>query len=860
MIVVSDEYKSAAEESIRDIDTKIVIGSVEYDDSNNTVIEVSRSISDNGFTIGSCISDMMTVEIAHLHANQIPSLSNYNIIPYVYIGDAENRLGNFFITDAKAEGKILKLEAHDKMYFLDKPCKFNGNSSGTVSALTFPATHAQILDYIAAMCNFTHKCICYEFAPVVQRPLYNSEGVFDSEKYYTYREIIGFIASANASNAHFDNNGELEFIYPGNPVETILEEKCESLSACEADEGFKVKGVRFISKAISYFINDTEGAEYSDDMAGIIECDNPLATVEIAEYVWSKLGNFTYYSAAISRRGKGILYPGDVVEFLHNGFNYNSYITEISYRISADDGFKENIISSADSPAQSENRSISSEHTEENAKNITNNVNVDKAIILRDNASQMVIHNYTEIGYLSGNTIGYGDTTNEVIVNGYIFRSGSTLYLGTTVDNEYASVEFPIVRSQSKTISWSDYKVEAKLMRVDENGNKTYQKVISYVDENGTRQMLYKDSLVTKEGYGALVPMWQYIFGTNDDFPCGYVQSEQINFVILQDGVVVDSESFPYYDKLYISFSSEAEYNAAVGLTNTPLELTKIQDFQRLVPESQIIVDKELSPDSDNVIANSAVAKALAEKADKADVQSISLAVKEKAESSDLTAHTDDKSNPHKVTKEQIGLSNVENKSSADILSELSIGGTQILRNTQTAVLAKITAPALWSEGTWRKASGSNGTWESIDVTDCPEPYIEKGWRITSNSATITISQNNIPLVVGKEYTLSCYARGNGRLLLNTVATVGGGSTTSRFDIDSEKWEKFSHIFTAQVSAEQSVYIGVQYQGDSIDVCGMKLEIGNRATSWNICPKDIADHEDRIKALEAAILSLGGET
>lgn len=43
-----------------------------------------------------------------------------------------------------------------------------------------------------------------------------------------------------------------------------------------------------------------------------------------------------------------------------------------------------------------------------------------------------------------------------------------------------------------------------------------------------------------------------------------------------------------------------------------------------------------------------------------------------KANSSDLTAHTGNKTNPHSVTKSQVGLGNVENKSSATIRSELT--------------------------------------------------------------------------------------------------------------------------------------------------------------------------------------------
>lgn len=47
-------------------------------------------------------------------------------------------------------------------------------------------------------------------------------------------------------------------------------------------------------------------------------------------------------------------------------------------------------------------------------------------------------------------------------------------------------------------------------------------------------------------------------------------------------------------------------------------------------------------------------------------------AIGTKANASDLTSHTNNKSNPHSVTKTQIGLGNVENKSSATIRSELT--------------------------------------------------------------------------------------------------------------------------------------------------------------------------------------------
>lgn len=53
-------------------------------------------------------------------------------------------------------------------------------------------------------------------------------------------------------------------------------------------------------------------------------------------------------------------------------------------------------------------------------------------------------------------------------------------------------------------------------------------------------------------------------------------------------------------------------------------------------------------------------------------VEALESAVGTKANASDLTSHTSNKSNPHGVTKSQVGLGNVENKSSATIRSEIT--------------------------------------------------------------------------------------------------------------------------------------------------------------------------------------------
>lgn len=189
----------------------------------------------------------------------------------------------------------------------------------------------------------------------------------------------------------------------------------------------------------------------------------------------------------------------------------------------------------------------------------------------------------------------------------------------------------------------------------------------------------------------------------------------------------------------------------------------------------------------------------------------------------------------------------VETCESADVLS-----GYQILRNTQTTTLADISKPAMWADGSWRKASGTNGIWQSIDIIGCPEPYIKKGWNITSNGndptviQLICIAQNSIPLAVDNEYTLSCYAKGKGTLMLSC------GSVKYE-SINSTEWVKCSHTFTVQNVAKQDAFFGVRYQGDSVDICGMKLEFGKNIT------EHLSNLDNRVSTLEAALLSLGGE-
>lgn len=110
-------------------------------------------------------------------------------------------------------------------------------------------------------------------------------------------------------------------------------------------------------------------------------------------------------------------------------------------------------------------------------------------------------------------------------------------------------------------------------------------------------------------------------------------------------------------------------------------------------------------------------------------VDALDEAIGTKATVSDLTAHTGNTSNPHSVTKAQVGLGNVENKSSATIRSELTKENiTAALGYTPPTTDTKYTLP-----------TATNSVLGGVKV----------GSNINNSSGTISITKENVISALG---------------------------------------------------------------------------------------------------------------
>lgn len=572
MISVSSSFKTNATKPVRNINAKISIGSVDYGIEDIVSLDISRSTSDGGISVGGTSAARLT---ATIRADLLPTMDAYKVT--VFIGFTElTQIGIFYITDLSQEKRYVNIEAYDRFYFLDKPCSFNGSVDDTVDTLSFPATHQDLLSYIGKINDFTISAKSNDFAKIKTKPVFNNEATNPTNKYYTYREIIGFIAACNGCNAQFDANDKLIFTRPSNSVETIEEGDCESLSVAQ-DSGFTVKGIRFTIGTDTAFYIDANGTAYDETLPGVLEAVNPLATVEIMEYVWNKLGGYHYYAADISRRGRGWLLPDDVISIQSNGATKKATITAITYSLSKDSGFSEQITSTAESTKQSSNRySAAADHTSNAGAGKYNSTTIiNDPVIISERTKEYLKYDYSIIGYSVDDKITYGldggDT--DIIVQGFkatYNNDGLGAICGdfTVFNGIYGSDK---IYAQS-FVKFSFYLDITRVIQYSEYTEYWINLMSEYTTVDGDTVKKIETSVRARHGNFSKALKWSEIYPPSTKFPCG--RARVILGINFHNNLSVSPEEYMWNSsqKVDVSFSSVDEYNSAVQLTRSPLE------------------------------------------------------------------------------------------------------------------------------------------------------------------------------------------------------------------------------------------------------------------------------------------------
>ena len=168
-----------------------------------------------------------------------------------------------------------------------------------------------------------------------------------------------------------------------------------------------------------------------------------------------------------------------------------------------------------------------------------------------------------------------------------------------------------------------------------------------------------------------------------------------------------------------------------------------------------------------------------------------------------------------------------------------------VIRNDNLLQNSSIIPAGNSSNGTWSLSmSGGNGRTEVIELRDAPHNAIKKGIRIVNNTngGNKDIGQD-IKLVVGEKYTMSCWARVSSNSTVQNVNLLIRAWTTNDNNrkllksISNKDWVRYQFTFTAD-TVTNSIQFGQNGNG-SLEICGMKLEHSDHMTDYDVNTSEI---------------------
>lgn len=187
-------------------------------------------------------------------------------------------------------------------------------------------------------------------------------------------------------------------------------------------------------------------------------------------------------------------------------------------------------------------------------------------------------------------------------------------------------------------------------------------------------------------------------------------------------------------------------------------------------------------------------------------------------------------------------------------LNNLTVGGENLLIDTDIGDLAKVNAPEK------RYFSDAGNTiitaigFKKVSDSTTPSGYVVEATSIGGGSGgsgrriAFYSGSGSVPFVKGETYTMSCYARkisGNPKIPFQ-YGNSTDGYKTSVVDVDSANWKQYSFTFVYDLNNPSAAYLGGigSLTAGTLQSCGFKVERGNKATSWGLSQYELATVTD----------------
>lgn len=802
--------------------SKYVVDGKEHTETLNNFKFQNMINPNNEITIGNTCSSSVTFSI------YMPTVSLENkeitIFEGVKVGTEIKyiQLGIFTVTKQTSDGEYTSYEAYDRMYKADMPY---------FSELAYPSTDKAVLQEICSQMNISLATNIAITHTISEKP-----------NGYTRREMIGYMAMLQGSNAVINSDGNLVLKW-------------------YTDSGYTLDGHKYYQQGVTFttskdFIiekltcNNTKSGDKetstitSGSGATGLSFANPFMTQTILDEVYKKIGGFTFRPLTVKFVGDYRLEVGDIITVNKGGVNYKVPIMQITHE--CDGG----LISTATSIGQSD----------------TENTNVASGPITKQMEryyANLLVVNKALINKLDVDTakITYATITNLTAVKGDVdYLKVNNL----TVDKAnllYASIErMEVVEGQIRNLNVDDLKAQVANINTlmfgsASGGSLTTEFSNSIVANIGDAQIksamiesIAADKITSGKIYTNLVEILSE--SGNLDIADNTIQIKDDNKVAR---VQIGKDATNDYN-IYVWDKSGNLMFDALGLTENGVKREIIRND--MIKEDANIAANKLNIESLFNVINEDGSHTL--KSSKiyvdANKQTLDVAFK------NMTTNVTNLQNA--VTTQGTQLTAVQGQISSKVWQQdittavngLQIGGRNLFQNTgytrgnlylgwyqstTTAHKDEIVADNATLSGKARKIT-----------------YVEAG----SQGAYIDIptslkSKKNLQK---KVYTQSCLLKAN-KAISVTWGNSSPGFNKSTVNVSTE-WQKFEIKTTVVVnyvfSKLTEFFVSNVTAGTELYIADYKFEEGEFATPWTPAPEDT---DSSISAVDTKVTTISNQ-
>jgi hypothetical protein len=537
-------------------DTKAVYTS---SDSLISVSIVDGQTSGNSFQLGQTFCPIISFS----------TVPNLNIktgdkvqVELVFTSTAKATLATGYIDEYSYDSidYAVSYTAYGKMLQLDKDYK---------SALTYPATFSDVVEEICSQNGLTFDTFAWKCnAKLKAKPVFGNLDNGDPA-YASAREMLGIIAGVNGCNVVIGADEKVKFV-PYTDTKTGITYE-DAFSRQVNNEKYIIK------KAV---LND--GGQTTGDEVGYVELYFPLETVEgkasCLEKLNSVITGLSVMGMTVQTQGKGYYEIGDMLSYTDfDGEKYTIGVMGIKYDFSGG-YFTETLYSLAPSEMEEQHKG--------NVRYSSASTTLKNPVVISENTSSYLGYQYHTIGYRKGDKITYGlDGGNpDIIVQGYKATYDPT-GIGALCGNFNVVNGIYAVQTYDATpfTKLSFYLEITRVIQYTEYTVYWIDLISEYTTKDGETVKEVEWSVKARNGNFSPALKWMEIIPPSNAYPNGYaVIYYGINFHN-NNSNNPDEYCFWRANNAGVSFSSIAEYNAAVRLSGESLTMYDItQDVMKI--------------------------------------------------------------------------------------------------------------------------------------------------------------------------------------------------------------------------------------------------------------------------------------